>query len=205
MCTIFPTRFYYCAKCLHRTMGMNGSEKCNIGPSCWRNCFSGVKFSARVPLVLTWWNVKIYCIYLFIVIVIQNCIPFSCFQARAIVCNSTIAIHILWCASLLDDSCLCGHGFTVAVGRTKASLPVLDKYGWKPQKNKNGKMHFVLFRFARMKWQFGWNNSAYVWQIYRGLVSKIYTRLSFCKQIRRMFASVTVPVNEIAHKNIECR
>lgn len=33
----------------------------------------------------------------------------------AIVYNCTNAIHILWCASLLDDSCLSGHRFIVAI------------------------------------------------------------------------------------------
>lgn len=62
---------------------VNAREKCNIAPS-WRagcNSWWYRKICARVPCVFTWWYVKIYCIYLFIVIVMQNCIPFSCFQA----------------------------------------------------------------------------------------------------------------------------
>lgn len=82
-------------------------EKCNIGPSC-RQC-------SRSFSVYLAQRGNLLHIYLFIAIVIQNCIPFPRSIQSAIVYNCTNAVHILWCGSLLDDSCSMRRCFTVVV------------------------------------------------------------------------------------------
>lgn len=82
----------------------------------------------------------------------------------------------------------------------------LDKYGWKPHKtglmhirsthtvNDNRARRFCVCVCARILWELfrRLNASAWIWQI--------YTRLSFCKQIRAKFPSVIVPMSKHSEK-----
>lgn len=114
--------------------------KYNIVTSCRAHWSGYEKKPARVPCVYLVERENL--LHLFIHCdcnsELHSISMFSSASEGAIVRNSTFAIHILWCGSLLDDSCLSGHRFIVAIGWgggmiKEISGPGLDKHGWKPQ------------------------------------------------------------------------
>lgn len=169
-----------------RWSGVNDVKNVILLPPAGLQSANTKKIRARVPCVSTWWLVKIYCIYLFIVIVIWNCVAFSCFPAShkaPLFIIFATAIHILWRGSLLDDSCLSGRRFTIAIGLKGA----IEKF--KLQGNAEFPRH--------IKWQFRFGVCIKACMMFCGdstmasvrvhKFRQIYTWLSFSNKSERNF------------------